>query len=232
MVPARCEGAGGGWRQWGGWRKPWMSCAAAVHPQPLTALPCPVLNPTPSLPSTAQLKAGDLEHVTQKLAVVKKHAEQLLDSVLNSPDVTPSAIVGMSDDEKAALRRRLDVADKALDRIKVGGWVGMGVSRVCLRAWLEPRACCSTALCCPLRVLTSAFALPACLQKHHAGGEPMTFDDYTALLHALSDQPTVSADLQAVSALPKYGLTRPQACALLTSAAQLRPILQPSTARS
>eukprot|EP00887_Chlorella_sp_A99_P005362 scaffold1.g5362.t1 len=50
--------------------------------------------------------------------MVKRHAEEMMESVLKNPNITSDAINRMSEEEKAALRKRLDTADKVLERIQ------------------------------------------------------------------------------------------------------------------
>ncbi|PRW58504.1 cell wall anchor [Chlorella sorokiniana] len=64
------------------------------------------------------LKATDTAYIRHKVSTVKKHAQELLDSVLKNPDVTPERIGRLNEDEKAVLRARMEVADKVLELIK------------------------------------------------------------------------------------------------------------------
>ena len=59
----------------------------------------------------------DLNYIRAKVAMVKKHAENVLGSVLNNEDVSPESISKMPEDGKALLRKKLDMADSVLDKI-------------------------------------------------------------------------------------------------------------------
>lgn len=63
------------------------------------------------------LKHTDLTYVRAKMDMIKRHAEEVLNSVLKNKDVNAESVASMTDTEKSALRRRLDIADKALDKI-------------------------------------------------------------------------------------------------------------------
>jgi hypothetical protein len=94
---------------------------------PLTLHP-PASRPSPPLPPAPPRRS--------KVEMVKRHAEELQQSVLKNPNVTAENIHTLSEEEKSVLRRRLDTADAVLDRISkhhaskeeelsfTGGWVG------------------------------------------------------------------------------------------------------------
>jgi len=63
------------------------------------------------------LKFTDLNYIRAKVSMVKKHAEEVLGSVLNNDEVSPDAIAKMPESEKASLRKKLDMADKVLEKI-------------------------------------------------------------------------------------------------------------------
>lgn len=44
------------------------------------------------------------------------HATAVVESVVDNPDITAEAVNAMPEDQRAALRRKLDTADKILDR--------------------------------------------------------------------------------------------------------------------
>lgn len=50
--------------------------------------------------------------------MIKQHAEDVLQSVLNNPNVTSETLATMNEESKDKLRKRLDVADRVLDRVK------------------------------------------------------------------------------------------------------------------
>jgi len=63
------------------------------------------------------LRFTDINYIKAKVSMVKKHAEQVLGSVLNNDDVSPESISKMPESGKALLRKRLDMADSVLDKI-------------------------------------------------------------------------------------------------------------------
>lgn len=63
------------------------------------------------------LRFTDLNYIRAKVQMVKKHAEEVLSSVLQNDSVSPESISKMPENEKAALRRKLDMADKVLAKI-------------------------------------------------------------------------------------------------------------------
>lgn len=64
-----------------------------------------------------QLRFTDFNYIRAKVDMIRRHAEQVLSSVLKNDSLTAEAIFVMSDEEKTYLRKRLDTADKVLDRI-------------------------------------------------------------------------------------------------------------------
>lgn len=64
------------------------------------------------------LRFTDLNYIRAKVEMVKRHAEDVLSSVLKNDSVNAETIAVMTDAEKAALRRRLDVADRVMERIQ------------------------------------------------------------------------------------------------------------------
>lgn len=63
------------------------------------------------------LRFTDLNYVRAKVDMVRRHAEEVLASVLKNDSVNADSIARMSDEDKAALRRRLDTADRVMERI-------------------------------------------------------------------------------------------------------------------
>ena len=63
------------------------------------------------------LKFTDINYIRAKVSMVKKHAEDVLGSVLNNDDVSPESISKMPENDKVLLRRRLDLADSVLEKI-------------------------------------------------------------------------------------------------------------------
>lgn len=63
------------------------------------------------------LKFTDLNYIRAKVAMVKKHAEEVLGSVLNNDSVSPESISKMPQAQKDALRKKLDMADSVLEKI-------------------------------------------------------------------------------------------------------------------
>ena len=63
------------------------------------------------------LRFTDLNYIRAKVSMVKKHAEEVLGSVLNNDDVSPDSIARMPEHQKDALRKKLDMADKVLEKI-------------------------------------------------------------------------------------------------------------------
>lgn len=64
-----------------------------------------------------QLRITDMNYIRAKVDMVKRHAEELQDSVLKNHTITEQGVDAMDEEQKAFLRRRLDVADKIIDRI-------------------------------------------------------------------------------------------------------------------
>ena len=64
-----------------------------------------------------QLRFTDFNYIRAKIEMVKRHAEEVLASVLKNDSVNADTISGMSEEDKALLRKRLDTADRVLDRI-------------------------------------------------------------------------------------------------------------------
>lgn len=64
-----------------------------------------------------QLKFTDLNYIRAKIDMVRRHGEEVLASVLKNDSINAATIAQMSENEKAALRKRLDTADKVMDRI-------------------------------------------------------------------------------------------------------------------
>lgn len=64
-----------------------------------------------------QLRFTDLNYIRAKVDMVKRHAEEVMSSVLKNESINSDTIGRMSEEEKAALRRRLDTADRVMDRI-------------------------------------------------------------------------------------------------------------------
>ena len=63
------------------------------------------------------LRFTDLNYIRAKVEMIRRHTEEVLASVLKNDSVNAETIAKMSEEEKAALRRRLDTADKVMDRI-------------------------------------------------------------------------------------------------------------------
>lgn len=63
------------------------------------------------------LKFTDINYIRAKVAMVKKHAEDVLGSVLNNEEVSPESISKMPEADKASLRKKLDMADSVLEKI-------------------------------------------------------------------------------------------------------------------
>lgn len=63
------------------------------------------------------LKFTDLNYIRAKVSMVKKHAEEVLGSVLNNDTVSPESIAKMPQAQKDVLRRKLDMADSVLEKI-------------------------------------------------------------------------------------------------------------------
>ena len=66
-----------------------------------------------------------------QVEMVRAHAQEVADSVLKNPNVTTEGIATMSEEDKAFLRGRLDLADKVLDRISMAHAGCAGVARGC-----------------------------------------------------------------------------------------------------
>ncbi len=64
-----------------------------------------------------QLKFTDLNYIRAKVEMVRRHAEEVLASVLKNDSINAATIAQMSEADKAALRKRLDTADRVMDRI-------------------------------------------------------------------------------------------------------------------
>ena len=65
-----------------------------------------------------QLRFTDLNYIRAKVDMVRRHAEDVLASVLKNDSINAATISQMSEEEKAGLRRRLDTADRVMDRIQ------------------------------------------------------------------------------------------------------------------
>lgn len=63
------------------------------------------------------LRFTDLNYVRAKVEMLRRHAEEVLASVLKNDSVNAETISRMTEDEKTVLRKRLDTADRVLDRI-------------------------------------------------------------------------------------------------------------------
>jgi hypothetical protein len=78
-----------------------------------------------------QLKLTDLNYIRAKVEMVRRHAEEVLASVLKNDSINAESISQMTEEEKASLRKRLDTADRVMDRITKahsGGLHGGGQS--------------------------------------------------------------------------------------------------------
>lgn len=64
-----------------------------------------------------QLRFTDINYIRAKVDMVRRHAEEVLASVLKNDAINAASIAQMSEDEKAMLRKRLDTADKVMERI-------------------------------------------------------------------------------------------------------------------
>lgn len=64
-----------------------------------------------------QLRFTDLNYIRAKVDMVRRHAEEVLNSVLKNEAINADSIARMGEEEKAALRRRLETADKVMERI-------------------------------------------------------------------------------------------------------------------
>lgn len=64
-----------------------------------------------------QLKFTDLNYIRAKVEMVRRHAEEVLASVLKNDSINAETISKMSEEDKASLRKRLDTADRVMDRI-------------------------------------------------------------------------------------------------------------------
>ncbi|EFN59366.1 hypothetical protein CHLNCDRAFT_49913 [Chlorella variabilis] len=65
-----------------------------------------------------KLKNTDLAYIRSKMDMIKRRAEDLLSSVLQNPNITAETIGRLSEEEKAVLRQRMDLADKVMARIE------------------------------------------------------------------------------------------------------------------
>jgi hypothetical protein len=63
------------------------------------------------------LRNTDLNYIRAKVDMVKRHAEEVLASVLKNEAINADTVAVMSEEEKASLRRRLDTADKVIERV-------------------------------------------------------------------------------------------------------------------
>jgi len=63
------------------------------------------------------LKFTDLNYIKAKMRMIKKHAEEILSSVLENDGVNADSISKMRATEKAALKKKLDLADEVLAKI-------------------------------------------------------------------------------------------------------------------
>ncbi|DBA91905.1 hypothetical protein WJX79_009655 [Trebouxia sp. C0005] len=64
-----------------------------------------------------QLKRSDQDYVQSKMRHLKQHAEGLLDSILNHPNLTEPQIYQMDAAQKEELRRRVQIADDVIDGV-------------------------------------------------------------------------------------------------------------------
>ncbi|GAB4817847.1 hypothetical protein N2152v2_004893 [Parachlorella kessleri] len=65
-----------------------------------------------------KLRYTDLNYIQAKVEMIQRHAEEVLNSVLNNPNITAETIVVMTEENKDKLRKRLDIADKVLERVR------------------------------------------------------------------------------------------------------------------
>lgn len=63
------------------------------------------------------LRFTDLNYIRAKVDMIKRHAEEVLNSVLKNDSVSAETIANMSEEDKTTLRRRLDTADRVMERI-------------------------------------------------------------------------------------------------------------------
>lgn len=66
-----------------------------------------------------KLAVTDANYIRSKIDMVRRHAEDILNSVLKNPNVTADNINTMPENDKAALRKRLDTADRVLEKIQI-----------------------------------------------------------------------------------------------------------------
>ena len=64
-----------------------------------------------------QLRFTDINYIRAKVDMVRRHAEEVLASVLKNDSINAATISAMSEEEKALLRKRLDTADRVMERI-------------------------------------------------------------------------------------------------------------------
>ncbi|CAL8467683.1 g7221 [Coccomyxa elongata] len=65
-----------------------------------------------------QLRETDQAYIHAKLQQLHHHAEAMLESVLQNPNITEESVRQMAQHEKDALQNRIDLADQALVKIK------------------------------------------------------------------------------------------------------------------
>jgi hypothetical protein len=65
-----------------------------------------------------KLALTDANYIKSKVDMVKRHAEEVLDSILKNPNVTAENIALLPEEDKAAMRKKLDIADKVMDKIQ------------------------------------------------------------------------------------------------------------------
>ncbi|KAI3433659.1 hypothetical protein D9Q98_003468 [Chlorella vulgaris] len=64
-----------------------------------------------------KLRLNDLAYIRAKVDMLRRHAEAMLDSVLKNGSITAETVGALTEEEKAVLRKRMDIADQVLDRI-------------------------------------------------------------------------------------------------------------------
>ncbi|CAK0764240.1 hypothetical protein CVIRNUC_003138 [Coccomyxa viridis] len=65
-----------------------------------------------------ELRETDQSYIQAKLAQLHRHAEVMLESVLNNPNITEESIKTMAQHDREALQNRIAMADEALTKIK------------------------------------------------------------------------------------------------------------------
>ena len=106
--------------------------------------------------------------------MVRRHAEEVLHSVLKNDSVNADSIARMSEEDKAALRRRLDTADKVMERISKAHAADNAATELAFEEYQEVRH--------------GRSVLPTCLRAVHRCRSSCVF---SGVLHCYFSKPSL-----------------------------------------